>query len=307
MSIVTIDDTNLTNIANSIRNKNGSTTKYKPSEMANAILDIPTNEVVEPTLQEKTITPTTSSQIIEPDENYDGLSKVTINGVTSAIDSNITSSNIKSGVSILGVEGTLEEGITPSGTLDITSNGTYDVTNYASTNVNVPSSGGDDGSQLADFLGNNLITLDNSLATSLMSRACQGATKLVTVNLPSVTSMGTYVFYNCSGLTTVNLPLVTSIPSQCFYSCTKLQHADFGNVSSIAAQAFNACSALTELILRKSDAICTLNNTSAISNSPIGKGTGYVYVPDELVDSYKTATNWSTFANQIKPLSELEE
>jgi hypothetical protein len=140
-----------------------------------------------------------------------------------------------------------------------------------------------------------------------MSRACQGATKLVTVNLPSVTSIGTYAFYNCSGLTTVNLPLATSIPSQCFYSCTKLQHADFGKASSIAAQAFNACSVLTELILRKSDAICTLSNTSAISNSPIGKGTGYVYVPDELVDSYKIATNWSTYANQIKPLSELEE
>lgn len=54
------------------------------------------------------------------------------------VDSNLVASNIKKNVSILGVTGTLEEGITPTGTLDITTNGTKDVTNYASVNVNVP-------------------------------------------------------------------------------------------------------------------------------------------------------------------------
>lgn len=54
------------------------------------------------------------------------------------VDSNLVASNIKKNVSILGITGTLEEGITPTGTLDITSNGTKDVTNYASVNVNVP-------------------------------------------------------------------------------------------------------------------------------------------------------------------------
>lgn len=37
MSIVTIEDTNLTNIANAIRSKNGTSDTYKPSEMASAI------------------------------------------------------------------------------------------------------------------------------------------------------------------------------------------------------------------------------------------------------------------------------
>ena len=37
MSIVTIDDSNLTAIGNAIRAKNGTTTTYKPSEMAAAI------------------------------------------------------------------------------------------------------------------------------------------------------------------------------------------------------------------------------------------------------------------------------
>lgn len=41
MANVIIDDTNLTNIANAIRGKNGTQTTYLPSEMATAITNIP--------------------------------------------------------------------------------------------------------------------------------------------------------------------------------------------------------------------------------------------------------------------------
>jgi hypothetical protein len=149
--------------------------------------------------------------------------------------------------------------------------------------------------------------LDNSLATSLRQRVFQGATKLIEVNLPSVTSAGNYAFYQYSGLVTAKLPKLTTMSTQVFYSCTKLKHADCGQVTNIPAQTFNACSALTELILRKTGSICTLSNVNAVNNTPIGQGTGYVYVPAALVDTYKTATNWSTFANQIRAIEDYPE
>lgn len=164
--------------------------------------------------------------------------------------------------------------------------------------------GGDSEKEIASLLENNMTELNNSIVTSLRNRACQQCTKLVSVNLPSVTSLGSYAFYQCSGLETVKLPKLTSVSTQIFYSCTKLKHADCGQLGNIPAQTFNACSALTELILRKTSSICTLSNVNGVNNSPIGKGTGYVYVPSALVDSYKVATNWSTFANQFRAIED---
>ena len=57
-------------------------------------------------LTTKTITATTSKQTVTPSSSYNGFSSVTVNAVTAAIDANIVAGNIKSGVTILGVEGT---------------------------------------------------------------------------------------------------------------------------------------------------------------------------------------------------------
>lgn len=48
---------------------------------------------------------------------------------------NVVAGNIKSGVTILGVEGTLPPA--PSGTLEITENGTYDVSGYENVTVEI--------------------------------------------------------------------------------------------------------------------------------------------------------------------------
>lgn len=67
-------------------------------------------EYINPVTQEKSVTPSLVPQEVIPDQDYTGLSKVIVNEVTNEIDRNIKSENIKNGVEILGVTGTLEDG-----------------------------------------------------------------------------------------------------------------------------------------------------------------------------------------------------
>ena len=98
-------------------------------------------------LQQRVATPSTVQQAIMPLEGYEALSKVIINPVTSAIDSNIVAGNIKAGTTILGVTGTYDNQkpeetaartYTENGTYTIEPTSTDKVITGATVTVNVP-------------------------------------------------------------------------------------------------------------------------------------------------------------------------
>lgn len=150
-----------------------------------------------------------------------------------------------------------------------------------------------------------ITAVDAPNATSIGDYAFRGCSALKEINAPNAMSLGDRSISICQNITRVEFPELTEVPGYAFYGDYALTYADFPKVGSIGANAFYRC-ALKTLILRKADAIVTLAATSAFTGSGIANGTGFVYVPDDLVEQYKVATNWSTYASQIKPLSELE-
>lgn len=177
------------------------------------------------------------------------------------------------------------------------------------------------------FLGClNLAAIDLPNVTQIKRNAFETCTYLQTINLPKVTefdrdvfantaiqradfplvtTIGTGCFRRASKLISANLPLITALPADSFREST-IRTADFGAVTNINRTAFTDSTKFETLIIR-TPSVCVISDISvALRGSKIAAGTGYIYVPDNLVDSYKAATNWVTLANQIKPISALE-
>lgn len=131
---------------------------------------------------------------------------------------------------------------------------------------------------------------------------------LISADFPLVTQSGGSVFNRCSKLTSVNLPLLTTAGVVFLGSCPLLESVDFPVLTSIQASFFEHCHALNAVILRKSDAVCTLSNINAFVDTPFasnGSG-GTLYVPQSMISQYEQATNWSVILaytnNQILPI-----
>ena len=145
--------------------------------------------------------------------------------------------------------------------------------------------------------------------TSIETGAFNGCTNLALTELPGgITSMVNDAFNGCTNLALTELPSgITSIKPRVFNGCTSLTEMTcLGNITSIAIGAFTYCTKLSKFALPNITSVPTLSSTDAFHSTPIASGTGYIYVPDDLVESFKSATNWSTYADQIKAISEME-
>ena len=108
---------------------------------------------------------------------------------------------------------------------------------------------------------------------------------------------------DCLNLVRVELPNTSNVASATMCNNKLLALVILGaNVTSIESRAMDNCPALARVVVKASTpptlASNALQGTSALTG---------IYVPDASVEAYKTATNWSAFADIIKPLSEFVE
>ena len=200
--------------------------------------------------------------------------------------------NILKDVNIAGVTGTAEASINNQGIDEFLSGTLTDLYSEVESVVGY-----------ACYYRDNLLSADFPVATSIGEYGFFQCRSLATANFPAVTSIDRYALYDCKSLTTANFPAVTSIGNRVFYNCNQLTTVDFPVALSIAEWVFYSCKNLTALVLRATS-VASLANVNAFTNSGIASGTCYIYVPAALVDSYKAATNWSTYAAQFRALED---
>ena len=95
------------------------------------------------------------------------------------------------------------------------------------------------------------------------------------VTIPGTTAIRDSTFYNCYSLASITIPNnMISIGSYAFYNCYGVSFYDFSNYTSVLP----------------------LSSTNAFTNIPADC---QIRVPTSLVDEWKAATNWSTFADHI--------
>ena len=137
--------------------------------------------------------------------------------------------------------------------------------------------------------------------TSINSSAFYGCRSLTSINIPSgVTNINANVFQGCSSLTSIDIPSgVARIDSGAFQDCSSLTSIDIpSGVTSIDNYAFQYCTGLTNVTVN-STTPPTLGSNVFNYNASGRK----IYVPAASVDEYKAASGWSTYANDIEPIS----
>ena len=175
------------------------------------------------------------------------------------------------------------------------------------------------------------IVIPNSV-TSIGSGTFQNCFGLTSINIPSgVTTIGGNVFLNCSSLISIVIPnSVTSIGRGAFSGCDVLTRLNSdvdgvfnlpSGVTSIRDEAFISCYGLTSIVMPSG--VTTIGGfafydcssltsvtVNAITPPTLGEEVfdenaegRKIYVPSASVNDYKAATNWSTYASDIEPIS----
>ena len=135
--------------------------------------------------------------------------------------------------------------------------------------------------------------------SKMRSLANRTITEVKATDLEGITEIGDYGFYACKSLTSLELPEgIECIGTAAFNSCWNLNQVLTlpSTVTNIGTNAFRYCSGIKQII-SKATTPPTLGAANAIqTTSELSK----IIVPMGCGEAYRTATNWSDYADIIE-------
>ena len=168
--------------------------------------------------------------------------------------------------------------------------------------------------QYAFDFADSVVTINAEALKTISTNSMQYCSRLKTINAPNLNQLSTGAIHHCP-IEELYFPKLRNLGSQALNYLSNLKKVTFGDVR-VQTSSIDNCNALEildvktsssisipkalakALIIRDITAVPTMENTVAEL-----KDTLNVYVPDNIVDAFKAATNWSAFGDRIKPLS----
>lgn len=147
------------------------------------------------------------------------------------------------------------------------------------------------------------ITIPNGI-TSIGIGVFENCSSLTTITIPDgVTSIGQHSFYGCTSLTSITIPnSVTRIDIGVFERCTSLISITIPvSVRDIEYNVFKDCNQLSEVIVNAvtPPELYPEQNTGIYNQFENNAPGRLIKVPAGSVNTYKTASGWSVYANSI--------
>lgn len=144
------------------------------------------------------------------------------------------------------------------------------------------------------------VVFDNSNNNiTILGQACfQGCSALKNITIPTTVSYIGQAAFAGTGISTIDLPNISTLESNVFANAKSLTHIEIpSTITSIKNQAFSGCNSLATVIVRPTTPPTLGSN--AFYTTVSGRK---IYVPAASVNNYKTATNWSEYANDIEAI-----